>query len=216
VYLPHCYLPRDTSVFPSLEKPERSDFGLPENVFVFCSFNHDYKINPEMFKIWMELLKEVPESVLWLMKLNDTAQANLTKEAYKFDIDPRRIVYATRVPKIEDHLARYQLADLFLDTFPYNGHTTLSDAIYSGLFAVSMFGDTFSSRVGRSLMVDHEQTHGSVNTSEEYKSKAIAIAIAKNNSIKISTSNIKTRNNIEWENIGRENYYAFEKILNTL
>ena len=79
--LPHCYLPRDDSVVPSPETPKRSDFGLPEEGVVFCSFNHDYKINPPLFKVWMDLLKEVPGSVLWLMKLNDGAHVNLTNAA---------------------------------------------------------------------------------------------------------------------------------------
>ncbi len=154
LYLPHCYLPRDTSVVPSPVTPKRSDFGLPEEGFVFCSFNHDYKINPPMFKIWMDLLKEVPGSVLWLMKLNETAQANLTEEALKHGVDPARLVYATRVPKVEDHLARYRLADLFLDTFPYNGHTTASDALMVGLPVISLCGKSFSSRVAASLLND--------------------------------------------------------------
>jgi predicted O-linked N-acetylglucosamine transferase (SPINDLY family) len=154
LYLPHCYLPRDTSVVPSLVTPKRSDFGLPEEGFVFCSFNHDYKINPPMFKVWMDLLKEVPGSVLWLMKLNETAQANLTKESLKHGVDPARLVYATRVPRVEDHLARYRLADLFLDTFPYNGHTTAGDALSAGLPVVTVCGNSFASRVAVSLLHD--------------------------------------------------------------
>jgi protein O-GlcNAc transferase len=154
LYLPHCYLPRDTSVKPSPVTKNRRDFGLPEEGFVFCSFNHDHKINPPMFKIWMDLLNELPGSVLWLMKLNETAQANLTKEALKYGVDPARLVYATRVPRVEDHLARYSLADLFLDTFPYNGHTTAGDALSAGLPVLTVCGNSFASRVAGSLMHD--------------------------------------------------------------
>ena len=198
LYLPHCYLPRDTSVAPSPITPQRSDFGLPAEGFVFCSFNHDYKINPPMFKIWMDLLKEVPGSVLWLMKLNESAQANLTKEAIKHGVDPTRLVYATRVPRVEDHLARYRLADLFLDTFPYNGHTTCSDALLAGLPVVTCKGQSFASRVASSLLFDTKLEINVVNNLFEYYDKAIYLA--KNNdalnSIKDYLSTINK--NKEW------------------
>jgi predicted O-linked N-acetylglucosamine transferase (SPINDLY family) len=149
---------------------------LPEEGFVFCSFNHDYKINPPLFKVWMDLLKEVPGSVLWLMKLNETSQANLTKEAIKNGLDPARLVYATRLPRVEDHLSRYRLADLFLDTFPYNGHTTCSDALLSGLPVVTFRGSSFSSRVAGSLLFDLALTELATGSSPEYKEKALNIA----------------------------------------
>ncbi len=177
LYLPHCYLPRDSSVVPSSETPKRSDFGLPEEGFVFCSFNHDYKINPPMFKIWMELLKKVPGSVLWLMKLNESAQANLTKEATKHGVDPARLVYATRVPRVEDHLARYRLADIFLDTFPYNGHTTCSDALLAGLPVVTYAGASFSSRVASSLLFDLGLNELVTGSYSEYQDKVLSLVI---------------------------------------
>ena len=179
LYLPHCYLPRDTSVVPSPVTPKRSDFGLPDEGFVFCSFNHDYKINPPMFKVWMELLKEVPGSVLWLMKLNDAAQANLTKEALKHGVDPTRMVYATRVPLVEDHLARYRLADLFLDTYPYNGHTTAGDALSAGLPVLTMCGESFASRVAASLMHDIGDTTLVCSTFQQYQDNALKYANSK-------------------------------------
>ena len=176
LYLPHCYLPRDTSVVPSPETPKRSDFGLPEEGFIFCSFNHDYKINPPMFKIWMDLLKEVPGSVLWLMKLNESAQENLSKEAVKHGVDPDRLVYATRVPRVEDHLARYRLAGLFLDTFPYNGHTTAGDALSSGLPVVTLCGNSFASRVAGSLMYDIGVNDLVSDSLQQYHDKALMFA----------------------------------------
>ncbi len=181
LYLPHCYLPRDTSVVPSPITPKRSDFGLPEEGFIFCSFNHDYKINPPIFKVWMNLLKALPGSVLWLMKLNDNASINLNKEILNYGIDHSRIIYATRLPNIEDHLARYRLADLFLDTYPYNGHTTVSDALYAGLPVVSIKGETFASRVAFSLMNDLKLNHFSVNDFEEYYKKSISFAYESKN-----------------------------------
>jgi predicted O-linked N-acetylglucosamine transferase (SPINDLY family) len=154
LYLPHCYLPRDNSVVPSPITPQRSDFGLPDEGIVFCSFNHDYKINPPMFKVWMDLLKAVPGSVLWLMKLNDGAHVNLSNAAIAHGVDPDRLVYASRLPRVEDHLARYRLADVFLDTFPYNGHTTAGDALLAGLPVVTLCGQSFASRVAYSLLHD--------------------------------------------------------------
>jgi predicted O-linked N-acetylglucosamine transferase (SPINDLY family) len=130
-----------------------------------------------MFKIWMDLLKEVPGSVLWLMKLNESAQGNLSKEALKHGVDPARLVYATRVPRVEDHLARYRLADLFLDTFPYNGHTTCSDALLAGLPVVTFAGGSFSSRVAGSLLFDLELTELATGSYSEYKDKALSLAI---------------------------------------
>jgi predicted O-linked N-acetylglucosamine transferase (SPINDLY family) len=172
LYLPHCYLPRDTSVKPSPDTPKRADFGLPDDGLVFCSFNHDYKINPPMFEVWMELLRENPNSVLWLMKLNEEAQKNLAASANAYDIDPSRLVFATRVPRIEDHLARYRLANVCLDTFPYNGHTTTSDALLAGIPVVTMAGQGFASRVAASLLSDAGGASYVTSTLEQYANLA--------------------------------------------
>ena len=174
--LPHCYLPRDDSVVPSSETPKRSDFGLPEEGVVFCSFNHDYKINPALFKVWMDLLKEVPGSVLWLMKLNEGAHKNLTESARVQGVDPARIIFAERVPRVEDHLARYRLADVFIDTFPYNGHTTAGDALRSGLPVVSLYGSSFASRVAASLLHDVGMPELACDSFQEYHDKALQMA----------------------------------------
>ena len=174
--LPHCYLPRDDSVVPSAETPKRSDFGLPEQGVVFCSFNHDYKINPPLFKVWMDLLKEVPGSVLWLMKLNEGAHTNLTQSARDQGVDPERIIFASRLPRVEDHLARYRLADVFIDTFPYNGHTTAGDALRAGLPVVSLCGGSFASRVAASLLHDVGLPELACYSYQEYHDKALQMA----------------------------------------
>jgi protein O-GlcNAc transferase len=174
--LPHCYLPRDDSVVPSPETPKRSDFGLPEEGVVFCSFNHDYKINPPLFKVWMDLLKEVPGSVLWLMKLNEGAHTNLTQSARDQGVDPERIIFASRLPRVEDHLARYRLADVFIDTFPYNGHTTAGDALRAGLPVVSLCGGSFASRVAASLLHDVGMPELACYSFQEYHDKALQMA----------------------------------------
>ncbi|WP_310646312.1 tetratricopeptide repeat protein [Limnohabitans sp.] len=176
LYLPHCYLPRDDSVVPADKVPTKAECGLPEEGVVFCSFNHDYKINPPMFKVWMDLLKAVPGSVLWLMKLNDGAHANLTQSAIDQGVDPNRLVYATRVPSIEDHLARYKLADVCLDTFPYNGHTTTSDALLAGVPVVTLMGSSFASRVAASLLHDVGLPELACYSYQEYQNKALQMA----------------------------------------
>jgi predicted O-linked N-acetylglucosamine transferase (SPINDLY family) len=174
--LPHCYLPRDDSVVPSPETPARSDFGLPDDGIVFCSFNHDYKINPPLFKVWMDLLKEVPGSVLWLMKLNEGAHKNLAQSARDHGVDPERIIFASRLPRVEDHLARYRLADVFIDTYPYNGHTTAGDALRSGLPVVTLCGGSFSSRVAASLLHDIGMSELTCTSLDEYHDKALRLA----------------------------------------
>ena len=199
LYLPNCYLPRDTQVVPSPTTPKRSDFGLPDKGFIFCSFNHDYKISPSIFKIWMELLRDIPDSVLWLMKLNNNSISNLSKEAEKNGINPNRIIYATRIESINDHLARYRLADLFLDTYPYNGHTTVSDAIYSGLQVVTMKGETFSSRVAMSVANSSSEDHFICSSKLEYYE--VAKLLAKNNSLKNLKINLKVNNSVDFEKI---------------
>ncbi len=151
-WLPHSYLPTDSSVRISPVTPSRAECGLPETGFVFCSFSHDYKIAPPLFDTWMRLMRAVPGSVLWLMSRGEAARANLKREAEARGVDASRLVFAERVPRVEDHLARYRQADLFLDTYPYNAHTTGADALMAGLPVVTCRGESFPSRVGASLL----------------------------------------------------------------
>ena len=152
VYLPDAYLPAASGLQIADHTPTRAECGLPEQGVVFCSFNHDYKIAPHVFHVWMNLLREVPGSVLWLMSRSPLSQENLRKEATARGIDPGRLVFAQRVPRVEDHLARYRQADLFLDTHPYNAHTTCADALMAGLPVVTCMGGAFPSRVAGSLL----------------------------------------------------------------
>lgn len=176
VYLPDVYLPTDSSVKIAETTPPREEYGLPAEGFVFCSFNHDYKINPPMFDVWMRLLKMVPGSVLWLMKLNESAEQNLMKEAEARGIDASRIIFATRVPRIEDHLARYRLADLFLDTTPYNAHTTTSDVLRVGLPVLTCMGKAFAGRVAGSLLHAVGLPEMITHSLEEYENMALQLA----------------------------------------
>jgi predicted O-linked N-acetylglucosamine transferase (SPINDLY family) len=129
-----------------------------------------------MFKVWMGLLKAVPGSVLWLMKLNETAHANVAKAAQEHGVDAGRIVFATRVPAVEDHLARYSLADVFLDTYPYTGHTTAGDALLAGVPTVTMAGKSFASRVALSLFNDLQLSSGIASSYDDYFDKAMTYA----------------------------------------
>jgi predicted O-linked N-acetylglucosamine transferase (SPINDLY family) len=118
---------------------------------VFCSFNNNYKITPEVFDVWMKLLRSTPGSVLWLLEGNKLAPSNLRTEVHKRGVAPERLVFAPRRP-LPDHLARHQLVDLFLDTFPVNAHTTASDALWAGCPVLTLSGETFISRVAGSLL----------------------------------------------------------------
>jgi predicted O-linked N-acetylglucosamine transferase (SPINDLY family) len=175
-YLPDAYLPTDRSVQISERTPTRAECGLPEDAFVFCSFSHDYKITPPLFDIWMRLLNKVPGSVLWLMARGDLAQRNLRKEAAARGVDPQRLVFAGRVPLVEDHLARYRQADLFLDTHPYNAHTTAADALMAGLPVLTYMGQAFPARVAGSLLTALGVPELITHSQAAYEAKAIELA----------------------------------------
>jgi protein O-GlcNAc transferase len=151
IYLPHSYQPNDDAREIAATSTTRGDFGLPEHGFIFCCFNNNYKISPKEFDIWMRLLRQVDDSVLWLLRSNKWAERNLKKEAETRGVDPSRLVFADRIPHAE-HLARHQHADLFLDTFNCNAHTTASDALWAGLPVVTKQGQQFAARVAASLL----------------------------------------------------------------
>ncbi|MBM3492619.1 MAG: tetratricopeptide repeat protein [Alphaproteobacteria bacterium] len=151
VQLPDSYQVNDRTRAIAGETPSRPELGLPENGFVFCCFNGLYKITPEMFDIWMRLLQRVDGSVLWLFHGNPEAEANLRREARRRGVAPERLVFAPRLDPAR-HLARHRRADLFLDTLPYNAHTTASDALWAGLPVVTCPGRAFAGRVAASLL----------------------------------------------------------------
>ena len=176
VYLPDAYLPTDAGLRISPNTPTRGDCGLPETGFVFCSFSHDYKISPPIFNIWMRLLQQIPDSVLWLMSRNELSRSNLRKEASLRGIEPERLIFAERVPLVEDHLARYRLADLFLDTFPYNAHTTTADALMAGLPVLTYSGNAFPARVAGSLLQAISMPDLVTDSLEAYETLALHLA----------------------------------------
>ncbi|HEY9023235.1 MAG TPA: tetratricopeptide repeat protein [Burkholderiaceae bacterium] len=177
VYLPDAYLPAASGLQIAERTPTRAECGLPEQGVVFCSFNHDYKIAPHVFGVWMNLLRAVPGSVLWLMSRSPLSQQNLRKEAQARGVDPDRLVFAQRVPRVEDHLARYRQADLFLDTHPYNAHTTCADALMAGLPVVTCMGGAFPSRVAGSLL--HAAGVPELVTSSLADYEALALQLAR-------------------------------------
>lgn len=176
IYLPECYLPTDSSLKISDQTPSRKACGLPENGFVFCSFSHDYKISPAIFDIWMKLLKQIPDSVIWLMSRNELSQRHLKAEAELRGVDPNRLIFAERTPLVEDHLARYRNADLFLDTHPYNAHTTAADALMTGLPIITCMGNSFPSRVAGSFLHALGVPELIAYSHEAYESLALQLA----------------------------------------
>jgi protein O-GlcNAc transferase len=177
IYLPDCCLPADGA--PAvISPPSRTEAGLPARGFVYCCFNAPYKISPRVFDVWMRLLKAVPDSVLWLRDASAVAKNNLAKEAARRGVDPSRLIYAARTPTRAEHYSRFALADVFLDTRPYNAHTTATDALGVGVPVITMRGKTFASRVAYSLLNACDLGHLATETLEQYEQLAIDLALA--------------------------------------
>ena len=191
VYLPNSYQVNDRQRLISDRQFTRQELGLPEHGFVFCCFNNNYKILPATFNGWMRILKAVEGSILWLFQDNTWAVENLKKEAQKQGVDAQRLVFSERLP-LPEHLARYRQADLFLDTFPYNSHTTASDALWAGLPVLTLMGRSFASRVAASLLNAVGLPELITNIQEEYEALAIELAM---NPIKLKDIKLKLVNN---------------------
>jgi protein O-GlcNAc transferase len=175
VRLPYSFLPNDDRQPIAGEVPRRRDLGLPESGFVYCAFSNAYKLNPVMFRIWMSLLKETADSVLWL-RGGESLAANLRREAAAFGIAPERLLFAPRVAAMDVHLARYGRADLFLDTLPYGAHATARDALWAGLPVLTCLGNTFASRVAGSLLTALGLPELVTSSLDEYTERALELA----------------------------------------
>jgi predicted O-linked N-acetylglucosamine transferase (SPINDLY family) len=175
-YLPNSYQANDRKRLISDRQFTRAELGLPENACIFACFNNNYKITPLVFDSWVKILSLVEGSVLWLLADNPTAKNNLIKEAAARGLDSCRLIFAERMP-LPEHLARHRQADLFLDTLPYNAHTTCSDALWAGLPVLTLMGSTFPGRVGASLLKAIDLPELITNTQEEYEAMAIELAI---------------------------------------
>ena len=175
VYLPNSYQANDSKKKVSKKIFTREEIGLPKNNFVFCSFNQRYKILPKTFDSWMQILKRVDNSVIWLLESNEKSSENLKKEAVNRGIDPKRIIFSKALP-LDEHLARHKAADLFIDTFPYNAHTTCSDSLRVGLPVLTLQGETFASRVSSSLLNAVGLKELITYSSKEYEDLAVEFA----------------------------------------
>ena len=177
VHLPHCYQVNDSKRRIADAVPSRAALGLPEAGFVFCCFNNNFKITPDVFTVWMRLLAQVPGSVLWLLEGHASIRHNLSREAQLRGIDPARLVFAPRM-NLPEHLARHRRADLFLDTFYYNAHTTTSDALWAGLPVLTCLGETFAGRVAASCLAAVGLPELITHRHDDYE--ALALKLARN------------------------------------
>ena len=175
VYLPDSYQANDDRRARPVSHTTRPGEGLPEQGFVFCSFNNSFKLTPAVFDVWMRLLHQVDDSVLWLLADDAIVPQNLRREAEMRGVPASRLVFAKRVA-FEDHLARHCLADLFLDWLPYNAHTTASDALWMGLPVVTCPGKTFASRVTASLLTAAGLEELIAPTLKDYEAMALKLA----------------------------------------
>jgi predicted O-linked N-acetylglucosamine transferase (SPINDLY family) len=174
--LPRCYLPLDDTRCVASGALDRVTAGLPEHGFVFCAFNSSYKINRETFHLWMSLLRDVPHSVLWLRRVAAATAEQLATAAAQLGVAPSRLIFAPHVERVEDYLARLRLADLFLDTSPYNAHTTAADALWAGLPVLTCPGRSFAARVGASLLTAAELPELVCSDLAQYRAKALRLA----------------------------------------
>jgi predicted O-linked N-acetylglucosamine transferase (SPINDLY family) len=175
IYLP-CFQVNDRKREISEKVFSRKELGLPESGFVFCCFNNSYKITPLTFDSWMRILKGVDSSVLWLSESSPAASENLRKAADARGVDSGRLVFAEKLPLLADHLARYRAADLFIDTLPYNAHTTASDALWAGLPVLTCTGEALASRVAASLLNAIEVPELITASQEEFEAMALSLA----------------------------------------
>ncbi len=205
IYLPGCFLTDDSQRKPSTRKFNRLEFGLPEQGFIYCCFNNSYKFNRKMVEIWSEILNAVKNSVFWVSENNILFQENLIKEFDCHGIDSSRIIFAKRVETSSDHLTRLQLADVFLDTFPYNAHSTAIDAINAGIPLLTLSGNSFHSLVAKSILINYEINQNNLNlvvkNKDEYIRTAVLLskdpAILKDLKEKISANNIFSKSRCE-------------------
>ncbi len=177
IYLPNSFMVNDRKKLISKKLIKKSDFQLPENVFIFCSFNNIYKINENVFDVWLEILENVKNSVLWLGQTNDFAKTNILKKCENKKLSLDRIIFAKSVENHEIHLARHKLADLTLDTFPYNAHSTGCESLWAGVPIITLMGKCYHSRVAASLLYAIDLPELVTTTLEDYKNLAINLGV---------------------------------------
>ena len=175
VYLPDTCFP--TPRRPEYLLPTRAQAGLPGTGFIYCAFNGPHKISPHVFAVWMRVLKAVPDSVLWLRSAPAVVCANLAQQAERLDVDRSRLVFAERTNTRIEHLARFALADVFLDTYPYGAHTTASEALLTHVPVITLKGLPFASRVAYSLLCACGLETLAVDSIERYEALAVDLGL---------------------------------------
>ncbi|MGE4596759.1 MAG: tetratricopeptide repeat protein [Methylophilaceae bacterium] len=191
LYLPDCYQP-NIEYRPELKKNSRQEFGLKEDVFVFASFGQSIKITQTIFRLWMQLLTQVPNSILWLLSSNKECEKNLIAYAVSLGIAGDRLLFAKKI-SFDQHMQRHQVIDLFLDTNPYNAHTSTSDALWAGCPVLTLSGETFASRVAGSLLTTIGCEELITNTYDDYLKQAIYLANNRQDLNKIKNKIMRNR-----------------------
>ena len=191
-YLPTCYIPNSNNLFLKKSKKQfsRSELNLPKKEIVFCAFHNPHKINPEIFDVWIKILKRTKKSVLWIKSNNETAKKNLKHQAKKRGLNPERIIFADHINNISDHIERLKLADIFLDTYPYNSHSTIYDYLKAHLPMIIREGASFPSRVGSSVYSSIDLKELVATNNLDYENIAVNLA---NNRSKL----VKLKNKIQ-------------------
>ena len=207
-YLPECYISEAKDLLlKSTKNFTRLDFNLPDNKFIFCAIHNPLKINPRIFGIWVKILKRVKNSVLWITANNEPSKENILSELKKNGLEANRIVFAGRVKEGGDHLKRLKLADLLLDTYPYNSHSTTYDYINAGLPMVTLKGNSFASRVGASIYSSLKLQELIAKTESEYENIAVKLA---NDELKIKEIKDKMKKNAANSNLFKAKEFTKE------
>tara|TARA_B100000674_G_C37697500_1_gene848976 strand:- start:170 stop:904 length:735 start_codon:yes stop_codon:yes gene_type:complete len=195
-YLPNCYIPnaKNIALKTSEKRFLRSEFNLPENKIVFCAFHNPHKINPEIFDLWINILKKTDDSVLWIKSNSEISKKNILYYAKEGGVDPKRIIFAEGTANINDHIERLKLADIFLDTYPYGSHSTIYDYFKAYLPAIIREGNSFSSRVGSSIYSSVGLSELVAKTNLDYEKIAIELANDKSKILKFKN---KIKNEIK-------------------
>jgi len=186
-YLPTCYIPNSNNLFlkKSNKQFSRSELNLPKKEIVFCAFHNPHKINPEIFDVWIKILKRTKKSVLWIKSNNETAKKNLKHQAKKGGLNPERIIFADHINNISDHIERLKLADIFLDTYPYNSHSTIYDYLKAHLPMIIREGASFPSRVGASVYSSIDLKELVATNNLDYENIAVNLANNKSKLVKL-------------------------------
>ena len=179
IYLPNSYQPNEKNRVLSKKKLTKKELNLPDDKFIFCCFNSNQKILKNVFNLWVEILAKTPKSILWLLSKNKRFIKNLKEEFEKKNINSERILFSSPI-SVEEHLLRIKFADLFLDTFPYNAHTTCSESLWAGVPVLTKRGNSFHSRVASSLLKTSNLDELITHTDKDYVDKAIKIGNDKN------------------------------------